>query len=300
VLTQPEGLTNDMLARVLSDGWGLTVASIGYLAVGFGSHHWEVVDADAVRWFVTADDLDLKQESAGEPDAAAFGRLRAALATALDLRDCGATFVIAPVPTRVGQPLALTSRRMGVALYPYVDGQSFSWGDFSTPAHRRGVLDLIVALHTAPAGPRRHAMAEDFAVPHRDELKLACDHIGTGWASGPSAQGHLRQMHKDPGGGAAPQRLYPLIGCMSERNQSRSTGPYQSTGTPRARCGSAPSLAYGSAPGGMPKTRFRSSRLLATGPPLRVAEPGMLSGQPSPACSPGSRARHVPRHMSTA
>jgi len=174
VLTQPEGLTNDMLARVLSDGWGLTVASIGYLAVGFGSHHWEVVDADAVRWFVTADDLDLKQESAGEPDAAAFGRLRAALATALDLRDGGATFVIAPVPTRAGQPLALTSRRMGVALYPYVDGQSFSWGDFSTPAQRRGVLDLIVALHTAPAGTRRHAMAEDFAVLHRDELKLAC------------------------------------------------------------------------------------------------------------------------------
>lgn len=187
MLTQPDGLTNDVVARVLSDGWGLTVASVGYRAVGFGSHHWEVVDADAVCWFVTADDLDLKQESAGEPDAAAFGRLRAALATALDLRDCGATFVVAPVPTGAGEPLVLTDRRMGVALYPYVDGQSFSWGDFPTQAHRRGVLDLIVALHTAPAEPRRHAMAEDFAVPHRDELELACDQNGRGWASGPYA-----------------------------------------------------------------------------------------------------------------
>ncbi len=187
MLTQPAGLTNDVLVRVLSDGWGLTVASIGYRAVGFGSHHWEVVDNDAVRWFVTADDLDIKQHAAGEPDAAAFGRLRAALATALDLRDCGAAFVIAPVRTRACQPLVLTDRRMGVALYPYVDGQSFCWGDFPTPAHRRGVLELIVALHTAPAGPRRHAMAEDFAVPHRDELRLACGHNGTGRAGGPYA-----------------------------------------------------------------------------------------------------------------
>jgi len=111
---------------VLSDGWGLTAASIGYRAVGSGSHHWEVVGADAVRWFVTADDLSLLQ-SPCEPDAAAPGRLRAALATALELRDCGAAFVIAPVRTLAGEPLVLTDRRMGVALYPYVDGQSFTW-----------------------------------------------------------------------------------------------------------------------------------------------------------------------------
>jgi hypothetical protein len=186
VLTPPDGLTNDALVRVLGDGWGLSVTSVDYRAVGFGSHHWEVVGADAARWFVTADELDRKQESASEPDAA-FGLLRAALSTALDLRDCGASYVIAPIPTPAGEPLVLTDRRMGVALYPYVAGESFSWGDFSTPAHRRGILDLVIALHTAPAGARRHAMAEDFAVPHRDELELAIDGNGVGWEGGPYA-----------------------------------------------------------------------------------------------------------------
>lgn len=186
MLTPPDGLTSDVLARVLSDGWGLAVTSIDYRDVGFGSHHWEVVGADAIRWFVTADELDGKQ-SATEPDGAAAGRLRAALATALDLRDGGAAFVIAPVRTRAGEPLMLTDRRVGIALYPYVDGQSFSWGDFPTPAHRCGVLDLIVALHTAPAAARQHARSDDFAVPHRDELELALGRDGAGWEGGPYA-----------------------------------------------------------------------------------------------------------------
>jgi Phosphotransferase enzyme family len=186
VLSPPECLTGDVLVRVLSDGWGLAVTSIDYRPVGFGSHHWEVAGVGPARWFVTADDLDRKQ-SANEPAGASFGRLRAALATALDLRECGASFVIAPIPTRAGEPLVLTDRGMGVALYPYVDGQSFSWGDFSTPAHRRGVLDLLIALHTAPAAARRHALADDFAVPYRDELELALDHDAAGWHGGPYA-----------------------------------------------------------------------------------------------------------------
>jgi len=186
VLSPPDRLSSDELAQVLSDGWGLTAASIGYRAVGFGSHHWEVTGTDAVRWFVTADDLGLKQ-SAGEPDAAAPGRLRAALATALGLRDCGISFVIAPVRTLTGEPLMLTGQRMGVALYPHVGGQSFPWGDFPTPEHRRGVLDMIIALHTAPARARRHARTEDFSVPLRDELELACQRAAAGWAAGPYA-----------------------------------------------------------------------------------------------------------------
>jgi spectinomycin phosphotransferase/16S rRNA (guanine(1405)-N(7))-methyltransferase len=148
---------------------------MGYRAVGFGSHHWEAVDAEGVRRFVTVDDLDAKRQFGSEPAAAAVGRLRAALATATDLRDSGATFVIAPIPTLGGEPLVPIERRFGVALYPYVDGQSYSFGDFSTTDHRRGVLDCIVALHAAPATAHRHAMTDDFVVPHRDELEASSD-----------------------------------------------------------------------------------------------------------------------------
>ncbi len=188
MLTPPDGLPDDALVRVIRDRWGLAVAEVEYRAVGFGSHHWEVVDADGIRWFVTVDELDRRRRSVSEPEDAAFDRLRAALATAKDLRDSGATFVVAPISTRAGEPVVRTDRRFAVALYPYVDGQSYSWDDFSTPAHRRGVRDLIAALHTAPTAASRHARADDLTVPHRDELELAFDHNGDRWEGGPYAK----------------------------------------------------------------------------------------------------------------
>jgi hypothetical protein len=175
VLSPPERLSQDVLVAALGRGWGLAVSSLAYRAVGFGSHHWEVVDAAGTRWFVTVDELETKRLSLGEPLTAAFGRLRASLAAATDLRDCGRAFVVAPVAAGDGQPLVAAGDGFAVALYPLVDGQSFEWGEFSSPAHRRGVLDLIVSVHQAPAAASRQALADDFGVPHRDELEAALD-----------------------------------------------------------------------------------------------------------------------------
>ncbi len=173
MLTSPDGLSEDVLVSVLARGWEVSVASVTYRAVGFGSHHWEVADAAGTRWFVTADELQTKRLSLGEPPGAAFGRLRASLAAAMDLRDCGQAFVLAPIPALDGEPLVRANNQFGVALYPFVDGQGFTWGEFPTSAHRQAVLDLIIAVHKAPAAACRNAMADDFAVPHRDELELA-------------------------------------------------------------------------------------------------------------------------------
>jgi spectinomycin phosphotransferase/16S rRNA (guanine(1405)-N(7))-methyltransferase len=173
VLTPPHDLSTDVLVSALARRWEVAAASMAYRAVGFGSHHWEVIDAAGTRWFATVDELENKQHSLGEPLNAAFGRLRASLAAARDVRDCGRTFVVAPVPTLDGEPLARLNDRFGLAVYPFVDGQTFEWGAFSTPAHRHGVLGLIIALHTAPRAASRHAVADDFTVPHRDELEAA-------------------------------------------------------------------------------------------------------------------------------
>lgn len=172
MLTSPDGLPEDMLVSVLARRWEVSVSSVAYRAVGFGSHHWEVVDAAGARWFVTADELQTKQLSLGEPLSVAFGRLRASMAAAIDLRDCGAAFVLAPIPALDGEPLVRANEQFSVALHPFVAGQSFAWGEFPTPAHRHAVLDLIIAVHTAPAAACRDARADDFAVPHRDELEL--------------------------------------------------------------------------------------------------------------------------------
>lgn len=227
--TRPADLPEDLLAAALARGWGVAVASMTYRPVGFGSHHWEVLDAAGTRWFVTADELENKRYRLGEPLAAAFGRLRAALAAASDLRDCGAKFVVAPVPTVDGEPLARAHDRFGVALYPFVDGQSFEWGEFAAPAHRRAMLDLVVATHTAPAVAARRAMADDFAVPHRDELEAALDPVGRAAACGPYARPAALLIAAN----AAPiRRLLARYDELAARGRSRPSAPVLTHGEP--------------------------------------------------------------------
>ena len=172
VLAPPDDLPDAVLASALEHSWAMAIASVEYRAVGWGSHHWDVADAAGSRWFVTADDLEEKRLWEDGPTAQC-GRLRAALTAAGDLRDCGRTFVVAPVPARNGALLALVSGRFATAVYPFVGGQAFTWGEFSSAEHRLGVLALLAAVHTAPAAASRHALADDFTVPHRAALEAA-------------------------------------------------------------------------------------------------------------------------------
>jgi hypothetical protein len=171
VQTPPDDLSEAVLASVLAREWGLACASMTYRPLGFGSHHWQIVDVDGTRWFGTVDELETKRHSAGESLDTAFDRLRAALAAARAFHDSGATFALAPVPTLDGEPVVRIDDRFGVALYPFVDGRSFVWGEPSPPAHRRAVLDMVIAVHTAPAVVRGYAMADDFGVPLRDGME---------------------------------------------------------------------------------------------------------------------------------
>jgi spectinomycin phosphotransferase/16S rRNA (guanine(1405)-N(7))-methyltransferase len=84
---------------------GVRVASTAYRPVGFGSHHWKIIDAGGRRWFVTVDDLENKRHSRREPLDTAFDRLRASLAAATALRAQGYSFAVAPIPTLGGEPL---------------------------------------------------------------------------------------------------------------------------------------------------------------------------------------------------
>ncbi len=187
MLTPPEGLDDAALAAVLLRCWSMSVTSLAYRAVGWGSHHWEAADTTGSRWFVTVDDLEAKQLSDGEPLAAVLGRLRASLATAVDLRRSGATFVVAPAAARDGEPLARINDRFAVAVYPFVDGQAFSWGDFSAPGIPGGLLGLVIGVHGAPAVARRHTLADDFGVPFRGGLETACDPAAGAADCGPYA-----------------------------------------------------------------------------------------------------------------
>ena len=187
MLTPPDGLPEAALAAALGRWWGMTVASAEYRPVGWGSHHWAVTDAAGSRWFVTADELEHKRMSEREPLDAAFGRLRASLAAATGLHDSGAAFVVAPVLTGQGEPLVRVNDTFGVSVYPFLDGQSYDWGEFSSPGHRLGVLGLVTAVHAAPATASRLAPVDDFAVPQRDALEAAFDPANDVAGCGPYA-----------------------------------------------------------------------------------------------------------------
>ena len=104
MLTPPDALPLDAVARHIGKGWNIAVAEIAYRPVGFGSYHWQATDTDGGRWFVTADDLNGKPNAIVRPGDEAFTRLGAALATAQDLRDSGSKFVVAPIATIRGEP----------------------------------------------------------------------------------------------------------------------------------------------------------------------------------------------------
>ena len=206
VLSPPAAVTPEALASVLDRGWGLKVASVAYRPVGFGSHHWETVDADGGRWWVTVDDLAMK---ASGP---AFDRLHASLAAAQALREHGRGFAVAPltasdgrcvVRIKGGGPEGLgggeINDRYAVALYPYLEGQHFSWGEFSTPEHRRATLDMVLGVHTAPEAVRDGVARDDFTVGHRAELEFTLDSEAAP-AAGPYGRAvvDLLRTHADP------------------------------------------------------------------------------------------------------
>jgi aminoglycoside phosphotransferase (APT) family kinase protein len=200
VQSPPDDLSEDVLASVLAREWGRTVASMTYRPLGFGSHHWQIVDTGGARWFGTVDELETKRHTADESLDTAFDRLRAALVTARALHDHGGTFAVAPIPALDGASVVRAGERFGVALYPYVDGQSFVWGEPTPPEHRRAVLDMVTAVHTAPTAVRAHAMADDFVVPLRDEMAATLDAGGDIDDSGPYARPTARLLaeHAEP------------------------------------------------------------------------------------------------------
>jgi hypothetical protein len=174
VQTQPADLAERELRAALEEGWSLTAATLTYRPVGFGSHHWEVTDPAGLRRFVTVDDLRTRRAFTGEALTCAYERLRASLAAARALRAAGRDFVVAPMPARDGEPLTPLGESFAVAVYPFVAGESFDWGTY-TPSHRRAVLDLMVAVHTAPPGVCDQALPDDYAIPFRDAVQLTLD-----------------------------------------------------------------------------------------------------------------------------
>jgi thiamine kinase-like enzyme len=187
VFTKPADLAEEALAGVLKDRWRFTASSLGYQAVGFGSHHWLASNAEGVRVFATVDDLTAKLRTADDTTDAAFSRLRRAFATALSLgTEAGLAFVVAPIPTSDGQVLARLADRYSLVLHPYINGTpAGSDGEFVNGRDRRAVLDMLSQLHRAPAAK---PLTDDFVVPRMDVLRSMLSEPQQTWQGGPYAE----------------------------------------------------------------------------------------------------------------
>lgn len=199
VFARPDGLSDAAVVGALRENWVLDVATVDYLPVGFGSHHWSATDVNAERWFVTVHDLAAKRHSPTESIAAVFNRLRASLATARTLCDSGATFVLAPVPAAGGEVVIPLAPAFAIHVYPHIDGR-VTVGDYRSTAERLTVLDLVAALHTSPSSTRHHAMVDDFELPRLPELRAALQLVDQPWDTGPYAESSRALLRQNASG----------------------------------------------------------------------------------------------------
>ena len=197
MLTDPEDLERVELAALLERHWGLRVATLTYLPVGFGSHHWRAEDSRGTRRFVTVDDLEAGFQAGPDTDSA-FAALDHAFRTAAALRDeAELEFVVAPLPDGEGHVIRRLSDRYAVTLSPLVEGEPTTYGSYESADDRRRMGGVLGRLHAAtkhvPAGlPRR----EDFALPSRAALGEALEDLERPWSSGPFAE-PARQLLRD-------------------------------------------------------------------------------------------------------
>lgn len=181
MLAPPSDLNGDALATALADGWGIDSASLDYLPVGFGSHHWRARDADGQHWFVTVDE---------HRDPGTVEDLRRAFFSAFALRrDAGLEFILAPVPAADGGILRVVlDGRFTVAVTPWIDAAPLGTHEFTSAADRLAVLELLGRLHAATPriGPKTPESV-DLTLPDGDHLRAAIDHLHQPdqWATGP-------------------------------------------------------------------------------------------------------------------
>ncbi len=185
MLTPPTGLSVGDLANVIEQAWGVAVVSLEYRPVGFGSHHWMASDNLGLRHFVTVDKLSSESRVGDEVSALGL-HLRPALAAAIDLYAFGCSFVVAPIATKADDPFVQFGS-YAVALFPFIEGDSFSFEESFDRSAREGVLEAVAALHTVPIAAIRPPSADGFVVPWLDQLDLSVHQQGEAGSSGPHA-----------------------------------------------------------------------------------------------------------------
>ena len=183
----PEGFDAGALPGFLADGWGFDVKAIDYAPVGFGSYHWIATNGGGASRFVTVDDLD-RMPSLGSSRETVFDGLRRAFGSAVALHDAGLDFVVAPIPTRDGEPVRRVGMRHTVALFPFVEGEAGESFEDGAVEQRQAVISMLSRLHEATPAVDSVARRIDLRLPGRAWLESGLREVNVTWSGGPFSE----------------------------------------------------------------------------------------------------------------
>ena len=182
----PERIDMQAVHDVVVDRWALNVGALRYVAEGSGAYHWIADTDEATRWFVTCDDLETKPWLGNDPNTV-FDGLLVAYRAAMDLRESGLGFVIAPVESLSGAAAERVDDRHSVSLFEYIAGEAGHWGHPLTPDVVGDVVPMLAELHRSTAVVH-HLGRRGLDVPGRDGLEKACAELDRRWYGGPYSE----------------------------------------------------------------------------------------------------------------
>jgi spectinomycin phosphotransferase len=137
-MREPPDLAEDAIVRALQAGFGIRVAGLWFLPVGNDADSWayRVQAGDGPEWF-----LKVRSGTAAMPGAAVPAYLHRR----------GTPGVLAPLPTRAGEPY-LVAGRFALALYPMLDARHGAETGLSS-AQWRELGAIIARVHATPPTP---------------------------------------------------------------------------------------------------------------------------------------------------
>ena len=184
---EPIGFDHDRLARLLLVEWGIEVADLSYVPVGFGTHHYRAQESDGVASFVNVDELSAKT-ALGRTGPQVIDGLERALATAAALGEAGLSFVHGPRRRTNGCAVAPMGD-FAVSVFEFLDGTSHSYGEFPSDALRRRVLAALGRMHVATeAVPTDLPRRDSLEIPNRSAFEAARQELDRSWSGGPYAE----------------------------------------------------------------------------------------------------------------
>lgn len=186
--TPPNDLDIEAISAILSAHWEIDRATLSYVPLGFGSHHWAAEGDGAGRWFVTVDDL--RADHLVGHDRSTFDVLATAFGTAASLRDLAhLPFVVGPVATTNGEVIVRLDAHYSVAVFPYLAVEPTEFGEFRNPQDRNEALNLVGEIHNATDAISIDGLRRDtLVIPGRPGLLRALESLAEPWTGGPFSE----------------------------------------------------------------------------------------------------------------